>query len=189
VRIVLLSGGNVLRSDAVASFATELGDSAVVDLVTWSPPTDKVRLACGEVVVLGPRETPPAPVEPAPKGQPPAPLTGLSPARVAAAVRWRRRRLKRAFRSRLGRTWSLLGRDRARTWRRVRRRPEAMALLDRADLVVALDGQAIRAAWTLARRRPGLAAVWGLQSAEIAARRLATARSAFDAEQVAGDDG
>jgi hypothetical protein len=186
VRIVVVSGGNKLPSESVVSFVHELGDSAAVSVVTWAPPTDRMRRVCAEVVVLGPLDQPP-PAVPSPEPEPTEPMTGASPARISAALRWRRRRLRRFARYWAGRGWTLFGRDRAKAWRRVRHSPRAIELVDGADLVVALDTQAIRAVWTIARRRPGVAAVWGLPAAGVAARRLAVARSALDAEQVAGD--
>jgi hypothetical protein len=186
VRIVVVSGGNTLPSESVVSFVSDLDQPAPVDVITWGPPSAKLRRVCDRMVVLGPLRSP---AEPVPAGRdqvPSVPLTGLTPARIKAAVLWRRRRAKRFARSKVARARSMLGRDRARTWRRIRRSAPAMQLLAEADLVVALDSQAIRAGWAMSRRQPAVAAVLGLASAQVAARRMAVARSAFDAEQVAG---
>lgn len=186
MRVVLVSGGNRLYPDDVVAFAKEVAaedeGSGTVDLVTWAAPTRAVRAGCRQVIVLGPVAEASEGGGPTPAPEPP---TGLSPARVRAAVGWRARKAKRFLGSKVRRSYSLLGRDRAKAWKRVRRDPAAMDLLRDAELVVALDAQAIRVGWEIARKQPETLSVWGLAAGRVTLGRITAARSQAGAEPAA----
>jgi hypothetical protein len=120
--------------------------------------------------------------------------TGLSKARIEAAVRWRRRRLRawvrrvrhrmrwvRRLRSRSG--FDVMVRQRL-VWRRFRKAPMAVPLADRADVIVSLDGPAMLTVWKLARRNRQAIVVAGIVAAATQLRHseLLTARSAIGTE-------
>jgi hypothetical protein len=120
--------------------------------------------------------------------------TGLSKARIEAAVRWRRRRLRawvrrmrhrmrwvRRLRNRSG--FDVMIRQRL-VWRRFRRAPMAVPLADRADVIVSLDGPATLTVWKLAQRNRQAIVVVGIVAAATQLRHseLLTARSAIGTE-------
>ncbi len=182
-----------------------------LDVVAWAPPRepleDRVRrfvlIGPGRMPLAGPAPTPAKPlpersepVEPSQRGgqaMPSGPAAATDPVaapggprrgaprRLAVAVRWRYRRLRRWAGRLRGRMPGSVRRSRPVRWLRTRRgkevsraywsrvaaRPDVLDVIDRADVVVALDSAAAWAGWKLGRRTADTPVVLGV----LAARR------------------
>ncbi|HEU4947752.1 MAG TPA: hypothetical protein VFT31_11410 [Kribbella sp.] len=136
--------------------------------------------------------TPKSPAQPTakvPTGDPPRPA-GLGrrvARRLVAAARWRYRRLRRdGVMPTLKRLPATLKKSRPARWLRARRakevsrtywtritsRPDVLALIDKADVVVALDAAAVWAGWNIGRRTADTPVVLGVPAARRELDRL-----------------
>lgn len=141
MRAVLLSGGSHFPGPVVVDGVTSLGEAGYdVTYVCWSGPSQALVDAVSSVVVLGP-------VPPGGEGQR-APFPPRS--QVQRRVRQAR---------------TVLRRQPTRLWSAVRRRPDVRDAVGSADLLVAVDAQAILACWRLARAHPRIEAVYGIAAA------------------------
>lgn len=139
MRAVLLSGGRRLGGAGLVQDigALATGERDVV-LVSRTTPAAAVAEACSETVVLGPAT--------AGEGPPPPPQRGL--------MRRRLQQLGELTHRRSGRFAAAVRGDR-----------HVQELAAGADLLVAVDREAILACWQLARRRRDVPAFFGLSAA------------------------
>lgn len=99
---------------------------------------------------------------------------GFGRERLRAALRWRllryRKRL-RPYRRLLSRALRKAKRHPQRTWRALRRDDSVQRMVRDADVLIAMDSQAILAAWKLSRRMPRAEVVYGLSSGSAVVKR------------------
>jgi len=191
--VVLLSGGRHFAASFAQEARERLGQGVRLGVVSWGPADADLSGARVSLHrVLGPRREPPAPVPPSAKGTgTPAP----APLEVASLPRRDIRRIKHGLRWRYGRVRLGVRKARARTtvrargaakvydwaghrfWHALRRDPVAWAAVRESDMLVALDGTTIRAAWQVARQDPRLEAVLGIPAARQALARRPVAAS------------
>jgi hypothetical protein len=165
----------------------------VIDVVAWLPPREPVDELIREFLLLGPSEVPKAelapsgmskfldrlhtvparPVESKPRGYDLLPQWNR--ARNRASLLWRYKRVQQCLLWRYRRVRQtkvarrlrriVIGGPSRQFWRRARRHREAQRMARTADLIVVLDGGAVRTGWHLAQRNPNARAVIGLVAA------------------------
>jgi hypothetical protein len=140
MRAVLLSGapyvGGAVLVEGVEALRSAGRD---VVLVSWVAPPVALAAACTATVVLGPTTVPAAAAAPAPP--------------------------QGRVRRRVAQLGALAHRRSGRFAAAVRRDSRAQESASRADLLVAVDREAILATWRLARGRAAVTALFGLTAA------------------------
>lgn len=193
MNVLLLSGAAKIGSKPILEVVHELSPHGVaLHVAMWAPPTQELLDAQPDLVVWGPvpvqlQERHPisgstdatdfsvsTESEVDESGSPRTAAAaaggrGSGAARLRAAYRWRVLRLRKALRPYYGplrakatapvrRLYPL------RAWRRVRRDERVMAWARSADLIVAMDSQAVLAAWKLAKTLPDAEVIYGLSA-------------------------
>ena len=147
MKAVLLSGGPHFPGPVVVDGVTALVKAGYdVTYVSWSGPSQALVDAVSSVVVLG---------------------------RVPAGGEGQRAPVppRSQLQRRVRQARTVLRRQPSRMWSAVRRRRDVRDAVDSADLLVAVDSQAILACWRLAREHPQVEAVYGIAAALITAPR------------------
>jgi hypothetical protein len=145
VKALVVAGGLVFGGSAVVDGVRSLREAGYdVTYVSWAGPSQALVDAVTSVVVLGP-------VPAGGEGQRPGPKP--------------RSQVQR----RLGQARTVLARQPSRLWSSIRRDPDVRAAAAAADLLVAVDLQALKAVWHLARQNPRPDAVLGLPAALVSA--------------------
>lgn len=190
--VLLLSGAAKIGSQPVVEVVHELAPRGVeVKVAMWAPPTQDLRDASPDLVVWGSKKVQ-QPAEHSITGSTDATDFSASTEsevaeneprrsaaldttrpigrqRLKAAYRWRMLRLRKALRPYYGpvrakatapvrRLYPL------RAWRRVRRDAQVLAWARAADVIVAVDSQAVLAAWKLAKTLPSVEVIYGLSA-------------------------
>jgi hypothetical protein len=175
VKVLLISTGRLPASYFVRVRREMEEPGAVIDVLAWSPPRDLVSAVVRRYVLFGPGRMPPSQPDAHGRQYQRHVQATLDPhvatarrtwnlGRIAAGVRRRIRRLVRAPRIVALRRKYTRGPSR-QFWRRVRTNELADQLAREADLLVVLDGGALRTGWHLARRNPDKPALFGLPAA------------------------
>ena len=193
MKVLLISGARLRSHDLVRAFDPLLGDGFQLSLVTWGPPTQSLLDVLSGAVVHGPRAVLPDPEdEAADLDASDGPGAGAPPtAGVRAPIPYDRARIRAGIIRRfLGATDRLppqIGRyvpaarrlhgQRHRIkqlWKASRRHPGVDALAAAADMIVAVDIEALRTTWWLGRRyrKPELVLGVGSATALLLDRRL-----------------
>ncbi|MBB5788402.1 hypothetical protein [Jiangella mangrovi] len=153
MKTVILTTNPRLSPALITETRTKMGAADLpVDVVSWGPASAPLDDVAGTHLVVGP----PKPARP----------TSL-PGKV----------VRKLDRSKPGRALSRIVRGglSRQFWARIRRSDDARRLLSGADVIVALDVASIRSAWSIARRRPDVVAVYGAAAAAQHVERLTAA--------------
>ena len=190
MKVLIVAAGRRVLSQQLVEAAIALRDrGAIVDLVSWRVVDKELYSAFANVVVLGPGGSTPQPV-PTPVTSHTAGTTtrkitpappALSVERVKRAIAWRfrkhRSRALRLYHKHASRSRTRLHRFRRHAsrvhkrldwhpraaWRRFVANPDAKRLSGLCDIVVTADGDSVLTVWHIARRRPEVVAINGLQ--------------------------
>ncbi len=160
MRALLVLGGPRLAPDALLAGIGSLKAAGWdVDVASWRELDAALTVLGDELLVLS---GPPLHL-PAPPARPQA-------ARWKRALRWRWHKLRRAYArggvpaAHRAARWAGLGIDGMTFARRFHADVDAVRLAQRADVVVAVDRDAVLAVWRIAHRRPDVTALNGLGS-------------------------
>lgn len=193
--VVLLSGGRHFAASFARDARARLGDQTRLVVVSWGPADEDLSSAgVSAHHILGPRR------QASPSGDPSrsaVPNHDPSPLDLASLPRTDLRRLRHGLHWRYGRVRLATRKVRARAktravarargatkvydwaghrfWRALRKDDAARAEALRCDLLVALDGTTIRAAWQVARDDPRKDVVLGIPAAREAVARWGAA--------------
>lgn len=182
MRVLMLSGASHATSQAMLEVVHELVARGVeVHVAMWAPPSASLRATATSIVVWGRQQVlPDSPPQTTFTGPVDATDSSASDAETGphdAATPPSRRPSRRVqhYQKQSLRVLNRLKRvgQSGRTWRHVRRDPQLLARSAQADVIVAVDTQAVLAAWKLARRHAVPNVVYGLSAGRgVITRRL-----------------